>query len=75
MPQNPPAPIAVDDDVFRRDIDSDEMRSVHPDLPNSPKKRILHQHLCDLQAYERIRSKYPMLRPPWSKRVELESSD
>lgn len=60
-----PPNVVVDDDVVRRDIDSDDMRRVHPDLPlDDPKKRMAHQQCCDLMAYRSIRNAFPGFTPP-----------
>lgn len=60
-----PPNVVVDDDVLRRDIDSDDMRRVHPDLPlDDPKKRLVHQQCCDLRAYGTIRHSLPDFTPP-----------
>ena len=62
-----PPSIAVDDDApLRRDVDSVDMRRVHPDLPvdATPDDRNAHQRACDARAYERIRARFPAFRPP-----------
>jgi hypothetical protein len=49
----------------RRDVDSDEMRRVHPDLPQtSSSDRLAHLHRCDDAAYEAVRDRFPLLTPP-----------
>ena len=61
-----PPPIVTDDNLVRRDILSDDVRRVHPDLmvDGTAEERREHQHRCDLRAYERIRHLYPLWMPP-----------
>ena len=69
-----PPPIRIDDEIIRRDIDSDDILTVHPKLPKSDswrdyeenvKKRTKYMQDLDIAAYKSIASKYPELRPPW----------
>lgn len=68
MTRRPP-PLRVDDDApVRRDVDSDDVRRVHPELSNLKASSARHAHLqaCDERAYERVRTRFPLLTPPWS---------
>ena len=67
-PPFPAVTIEVDDDApVRRDVCSDEMRAVHPDLPASPRARLAHQRRCDVLAYEtELAARYPGFTPPGS---------
>jgi len=60
--------LLIDDDEndkVRRDINSEEMRSVHPDLPTGVVvDRVTHLIRCDQEAYETIRDKFPGFVPP-----------
>lgn len=59
-----PPPIAVDDDKIRHDIDSDDVRTVCPDLPSDADQRNEYVAMCDQAAFEKIRERFPELRPP-----------
>lgn len=61
-----PAPIVTDDEVVRRDIDSDDMRRVHPDLPSTTEGRLQHVIECDWNAYQSITATHPLFFPPRS---------
>jgi len=56
--------IKVDDNHFRHDIVSDDVKRVHPDLPDTPEKRLAHQHKCDVEAYDTIKKDFPLFLPP-----------
>lgn len=62
----PPVTVEIDDDApVRRDVCSDEMRAVHPDLPASPRARLQHQRRCDVRAYNaELSDRYPEFTPP-----------
>lgn len=62
----PPPPLEVDDDApVRRDVDSDDVRRVHPDLPEGDADaRRAHQARCDADAYERERCTATLVPPP-----------
>jgi hypothetical protein len=48
-----PPPLVVDDDHFRHDIDSDDVRRVYPDLPTGDaRERLLFLERCDMRAFE-----------------------
>jgi len=70
-PQKPP-PLAVEEDAFRHDIVSTDMRRVHPDLPVHGTAEDRHDHLrrCDLAAYNGIRASFPNFTPPGERREE-----
>ena len=60
-----PPPIEVDDEECRRDIESDEMRKVNPDLPSGDSRaRIDFLVQCDYDAYCHIRNDFPAFLPP-----------
>ena len=67
-----PPPLTVEEDVFRRDIVSADMRRVHPDLPVHGTAEDRHDHLrrCDLAAYNGIRDTFPNFTPPGERREE-----
>lgn len=69
-----PPPIQVDDDLIRRDIDSEDILTTHPKLPTSNswsdfeetvKSRARYLKDLDLEAYKGISGKYPNFKPPW----------
>jgi hypothetical protein len=67
MPDVPlrPPPLAVADEGIRRDVDSDDVRRVHPDLPpSSADARFSHLCACDERAYATIRDRLPHFTPP-----------
>lgn len=51
---------------IRRDIDSDDMRRVHPEVTRQKTPQELRAHLarCDAKAYETIRHQFPQFTPP-----------
>lgn len=49
---------------LRHDIDSEEMRRVHFDLPSTAQGRISHLQQCDMKAYNEIKDSFPGLTPP-----------
>ena len=54
-----------DDDDMRHDINSDDMRDVHPDLPmGGAVDRLAHLERCDMEAFESIRESFPEFLPP-----------
>ena len=60
LPYPRPPPLRVDDSLdspVRRDVDSEEVRRVYPDLPRpaSAQERARHLRACDAEAYERER--------------------
>ena len=60
MPQ-----VVVDDDApMRRDVDSADVRTVYPDLPDSPRSRNAYLQARDQRAYLAIRSAFPGMKPP-----------
>lgn len=61
-----PPCLQVEDDVFRHDILSADVRRVHPDLPlqGTPQDRHDHIRRCDMLAYSNIRDHFPGFTPP-----------
>lgn len=64
-----PAPIEVGEKL-RRDIQSEDVRRVHPDLPmGSSAERREHLRRCDERAYRAIEATFPAMTPPgWQRR-------
>lgn len=62
-PPRPPT-VHVGGERVRRDVDSEDVRRVHPDLPSTPAARLAHQAACDAAAYEQVRERFPALTPP-----------
>ena len=58
--------IVPDSAPMRRDINSDEMRRIHPEITETltHAEKVAHMKLCDQVAYEDIRNEYPNLLPP-----------
>ena len=58
--------VCVDPEHFHRDIVSEEMRRVLPDLPleASAEDRRMYQLHRDLDAYETIHARFPLFTPP-----------
>lgn len=56
--------VHVDDTGIRHDINSDDMRRVHPDLPKTCEGRLKHVRSCDERAYQTIRDQFPCFTPP-----------
>ena len=62
----PPPPLVVDDDhPVRRDVCSETVRRVYPDLPVHGTARDRQNYLDELdrRAYEEIRHVFPSLKP------------
>ena len=60
-----PPPVEVGDDaVVRRDLDSDDMRRVHPEVGRARSGWARHVLRCDAVAYLSIRDRFPDFRPP-----------
>ena len=63
-----PPPVAVDDAAdapVRRDVNSDDVRRVHPDLPQNATARRAYLARCDAKAYEdSVLSQFPTFVPP-----------
>ena len=59
---------APDDAPVRRDLDSTDVRAVHPDLPlgafDDASARRQYLEALDRMAYEKIRRQFPEFRPP-----------
>ena len=66
VPSPTPPPLEVDDTHFHRDVDSDDMRRVHPDFPvdGTEATRRTYQWWRDLAAYAAICHDFPRLIPP-----------
>ena len=63
--------VVVDDDApLRQDIDSDEARLAHPDLPDSPRARNRYLQARDRDAYATIRARVPGMVPPQEGKAE-----
>ena len=62
------------EEKFRTDLDSDDVRRVHPNLPETPFGRLQYLRACDWEAYESIRDKYPNFSPPGYVKTLLRSS-
>jgi hypothetical protein len=61
----PPPPLYVDDDApIRHDVDSDDVRRVHPDLPSTAQGRLEHLRRCDDLAFASVCERFPELCPP-----------
>ena len=79
MSRSPTVPSALwlpdESDGPRRDIDSEEVRRVYPDLPRagSAADRLQYLHARDERAYDDVRTRFPQLVPPH--RRELVSPD
>ena len=60
-----PLRIVVDDDApMRTDVDSDDVRTVHPDLPDTPHARNEYLARRDDIAYGEVCQRFPQLLPP-----------
>ena len=63
MPPRRPPPVAVDDAVVRRDVDSADVRRVYPDLPATPAARNAFLARLDREAHATIRGRFPDFVP------------
>lgn len=60
-----PTPLVIDDDApCRRDVDSDDVRRVFPELSPSRGNGNALLHECDMHAYRFIQATYPKFLPP-----------
>ena len=57
------------DTAVRRDLNSDDVRCVYPDLPATQRDRRVFFVTLDERAYDRIRHSYPKLVPPYRQNV------
>ena len=71
MRATPPPSVRVyvndhDDEPVRRDWVSDDVKRVHPEVrPDwTLEQRNAHARMCDWQAYQSIRARFPRLLPP-----------
>ena len=72
FPEPRPPPLQVPDDEEDEDrlyteLDSEDIRSVHPELWNAyggTNQRLHHLRLCDDAAYDTIRHQFPFFTPP-----------
>lgn len=66
MSRPPPVLIDPPDGSVRRDVSSDDVRRVHPDLPlhGTPEDRRSYLRRCDREAYDTIRLRHPGFTPP-----------
>ena len=63
--------ITVEEDApVRRDVDSDDVRRTHPELPCSYQERIRYLMSLDLEAYAEIKHQFPDFTPPGFRRPE-----
>lgn len=57
--------VVVDDDVLRRDVDSDDVRAVFPGVEHmTAAERNERLFKNDMDAYDTIRDEYPDFKPP-----------
>lgn len=56
----------ADDAPVRRDVDSEDMRRVHPEISSAstPDERNAHLWKCDALAYASVKKHFPALTPP-----------
>lgn len=65
MPRRRPPPLAVADDApLRRDVDSDTVRAVYPDLPATARARNAYLAARDWRAYRAVAGRFPGFTPP-----------
>ena len=70
-PCRPPF-LSIPSHEIRHDINSDDMRRVHFDLPDTPQGRMEHVLRCDKKAYDSIKTRYPRFTPPGDKMIRGE---
>ena len=73
FPEPRPPPLQVpddeEDDRLHTELDSEDMRSIHPELWNAyceggTNLRLHHLRVCDDAAYDTIRHRFPLFTPP-----------
>jgi hypothetical protein len=60
----PPTVVVDDDAPLRRDVNSDTVRRVYPDLPATADARNAYLAARDQRAYRAIAARFPRLTPP-----------